>query len=55
LDKIKANQATDLVLKANDIVEVSQTGSKQERFPPILKVAEASEKNSANLPLRVID
>ncbi len=55
LDKIKANQATDLVLKANDIVEVSQTGRQQRKFPPILKVAETSEKNSANLPLRIID
>jgi protein involved in polysaccharide export with SLBB domain len=55
LDKIKANQATDLVLKANDIVEVSQTGRNQRRFPPIFKVAEASEKNFANLPLRIID
>jgi protein involved in polysaccharide export with SLBB domain len=55
LDKIKANQATDLILKANDIVEVSQTGRQQRKFPPILKVAEASEKNFANLPLRIID
>ena len=55
LDKIKANLATDLVLKANDIVEVSQTGRKQRTFPPILKVAEASEKNFTNLPLRIID
>ncbi len=55
LDKIKANQATDLVLKANDIVEVSQTGRKQREFPPISKVAEASEKNFAILPLRIID
>ncbi len=55
LDKIKVNQATDLVLKANDIVEVSQTGREQRKFPPILKVKETNEKNSANLPLRIID
>ncbi len=55
LDKIKANLATDLILKASDIIEVSRTGREQRKFPPILKIAEASEKNSANLPLRIID
>ena len=55
LDKIKANLATDLILKASDIIEVSRTGREQRKFPPILKIAEASEKNSANLPLKIID
>ncbi len=55
LDKIKANLATDLILKASDIIEVSQTGREQRKFPPILKVAETGEKSSAGLPLRIID
>jgi len=55
LDKIKANQATDLVLKANDIVEATQTGRQERKFSPILKAAEANDKNSASLPLRIID
>jgi len=55
LEKIKAGEAEDLVLKAFDIVEVEQTGRGKRKFPPVLKIAEADEKKTANLPLRVID
>jgi len=55
LEKIKAGAAEDLVLRAFDIVEVAQTGRRKTKFPPILKIAESSEKKAANLPLRIID
>lgn len=55
LEKIKSGAAEDLVLRAFDIVEVPQTGSRPAKFPPVLKIAEIDEKQTANLPLRIID
>jgi len=55
LDKIKANQAEDIVLQAFDIVEVSQKGSDKRKYPPIVKVDDASVENSSKLPLLIID
>ena len=55
LEKIKAGTAEDLVLRAFDIVEVRQTGNAKRAFPPVLKIAEADERKTANLPLRIID
>ena len=55
LEKIKAGEAEDLVLRAFDIVEVAQTGREKTKFSPVLKITESSEKKPFNLPLRVID
>lgn len=55
LEKIKTGEAEDLILRAFDIVEVTQTGREKSKFPPVLKVTELSRKNTGNLPLRVID
>lgn len=55
LDKIKANQAEDIVLQAFDIVEVAQKGSDKRKYPPIVKVDDASVENSSKLPLLIID
>ncbi len=55
LDKIKANQAEDIVLQAFDIVEVSQKGSDKRKYPPIVKVDDASVENTSKLPLLIID
>jgi len=55
LDKIKANPADDISLQAFDIVEVAQNGREKRKFPPILKVIDTTEKNTAKLPLRIID
>lgn len=55
LEKIKAGQADDILLKALDIVEVAQVKSEKRKFPPVLKVIESDRKSQANLPLRVID
>lgn len=55
LEKIKAGAAEDTVLKAFDIVEVTETGSEKRKFPPVLKIAEAEVKKTSNMPLRVID
>lgn len=55
LDKAKANPAEDVVLQAFDIVEVGQKGSGKRKYPPIIKTAEPVGKNTADLPLRIID
>jgi len=55
LDKIKANQSEDIVLQAFDIVEVSQKGNDKRKYPPIVKVDDASVENSSKLPLLIID
>ena len=55
LEKIKAGETADVVLQAFDIVEVTQTGREKRKFPPVLKIAETSEKKMSNMPLRIID
>jgi protein involved in polysaccharide export with SLBB domain len=55
LEKIKANQAEDIVLQAYDIVDVSQKGNEKRKYPPLVKTDEASSENSRKLPLRIID
>lgn len=55
LDKIKANQSEDIVLQAFDIVEVSQKGNDKRKYPPMVKVDDASVENSSKLPLLIID
>lgn len=55
LEKIKSGASEDVVLQAFDIVEVEQTGREKKKFPPVIKVAEADEKKTGNLPLRIID
>lgn len=55
LEKIKLGEAEDLILRAFDIVEVAQTGRERNKFSPVLKLAEPDGKNTAALPLRIID
>ncbi len=55
LEKLKTDQTADIILQAFDIVEVAQTGRDKKKFPPVIKIADTAEKNSANLPLRIID
>lgn len=55
LEKIKANQAEDIVLQAFDIIEVSRKGSSKRKYPPIVKVDELGSDNVSKLPLRIID
>jgi protein involved in polysaccharide export with SLBB domain len=55
LEKIKGGEAEDLILRALDIVDVGQTGRTRSKFPPVLRVAETGGKNTATLPLRIID
>ncbi len=55
LEKIKANQAEDVVLQPYDIIEVEQTGREKRKFPPLGNVPETDEKSSSKLPLRIID
>lgn len=55
LEKIKANQAEDVILQAFDIVEVAQKGREKKKFPPVVNSADLNEKNSLKLPLRIIN
>ena len=55
LEKIKAGQTEDIVLQAFDIVEVEQTGKEKRKFPPLFRVENTDEKNSAKLPLRIVE
>ena len=55
LEKIKSSKADDVVLKTFDIIDVPQSGREKRKFPPVLKIAEISRKNTINLPLRIID
>ena len=55
LDKIKADQAEDIVLQAFDIVDVPQKGSGKREYPPFIETDDKSTNNSAKLPLSIID
>jgi len=55
LDAIKAEKAQDIVLQAFDIVDVPQKGKAKRKFPPIIRAIEGGEKNTLNLPLRIVD
>jgi protein involved in polysaccharide export with SLBB domain len=55
LDKAKTNPSEDVVLQASDIIEVAQRGSGKRNYPPIIKTVEPIRKNTADLPLRIID
>ncbi len=55
LNKIKNNQAEDVLLQAFDVVEIAQKGRAKRKFPPVIKVSETGAKNTAGLPLRIIE
>jgi protein involved in polysaccharide export with SLBB domain len=55
LDKAKTDSSEDIVLQAYDIVEVAQRGGGKRKYPPIIRTAETTERNLADLPLRIID
>lgn len=55
LEKIKANQAEDIVLQAFDIVDVAQKGKEKRKYPPVVKVDDVTVENSSKLPLRIIE
>lgn len=55
LEKIKAGESDDIVLQPYDIIEVSETGRSKRKFPPVFKDADATEKRTEKLPLKVID
>lgn len=55
LEKIKANQADDIILQPFDIIEVTQTGRERRKYPPVISEVSSTTENSAKLPLRVID
>lgn len=55
LDKIKSNQADDIILKPFDIVEVAQRSGGKSKFPPVLKTIETAKTNASSFPLKIID
>ncbi len=55
LEKIKANQAEDIILQAFDIVDVSVKGNEKRKYPPIVKIDDQVVENSTKLPLRIVD
>jgi protein involved in polysaccharide export with SLBB domain len=55
LNRAKTNAAEDVLLQASDIVEVAQKGRGKRKYPPVFKTAEPLGKNTAELPLRIID
>ncbi len=55
LEKIKTNPADDIVLKASDIIEVAQKGRGKRKYPPVVKTDDSAGKNTAELPLQIID
>lgn len=54
-EKIKTEQVEDIILQAFDIVDVGVKGRGKSKFAPFIDVDEKSAKNSAELPLRIID
>lgn len=55
LEAIGAEKAQDETLQAYDVIEVPQRGKEKRKFPPVLRSTGDGEKNSLNLPLRVVD
>jgi len=55
LDKAKTDPAEDVVLQASDIIEVAQKGRGKRKYPPLVRTIESVGKNTADLPLRIID
>ena len=55
LDKIISGQAEDIALQAFDIVDVAVKGRGKSKLPPLVKINDSNSRNSANLPLRIID
>lgn len=55
LEKIKANEAEDLVLQPFDIVEILQKGNARRKYPPVVKLDDSETVNAVKLPLRIID
>lgn len=54
-DEIEKNADKDIVLKAFDVVDVGVKGRGKSKLAPIVKEAELSSRNNANLPLKIID
>jgi protein involved in polysaccharide export with SLBB domain len=55
LEKIKAEQAEDVLLQPFDIVDVPQRGREKRKLPPVINVDDLNRSSADKLPLRVID
>lgn len=53
-EKIKSNEAEDIILKKFDIVEIGVKGEDKKRFSPFVKIIEAQTK-PLELPLRIVE
>ena len=55
LSKIKNHQADDLVLMANDIIEVGQKGGGKRKYPPVIREGDGKKQNISAMPLVIIE
>jgi protein involved in polysaccharide export with SLBB domain len=55
LADIKSNPSTDIFLKPYDIVEVSETGRSEKKYPPIIQFEGVQDKLKLALPTKIID
>ena len=55
LGEIEAGDAEDTVLKAYDIIDVSEKGRDIKKYPPIINFEDLENKSKLELPLRIID
>lgn len=53
--EIEKNADKDIVLQAYDVIDVGVKGRGKSKLAPIVKESDVSSKNSANLPLKIID
>ena len=55
LEKIKNGEINDVDLKAFDIIEVAFKGRAQRKYPPVIARGDNKDRNTPDLPLRIID
>ena len=54
-EKVKANQAEDIVLQKYDIVDVGQMGREKRKIAPAIRVDESARVSSNDTPLKIIE
>lgn len=55
LDDIESKKTEDITLKAYDIVDVSENGRDEKKYPPVIRIEDIENKQNSELPIRIID
>jgi anaerobic selenocysteine-containing dehydrogenase len=55
LEKVRANESDDIVLRPNDIIDVPFKGRPARRLPPVFETEAESSERRAKLPVTVIE